>query len=635
MSAGNKRFDVGILTVIKVELDAVKLALGINGLSEKIRTDGNIYFPVQVYSQNHNSNLSVIVGCIGNATNSEAAAATKAMRLHFNPAMMILVGIAGGWKEKHLRIGDVVIPRDILDMSGDEISHGEHIPRIKMCQPKPQVGQMLVNFDFNLNEFQAKVASLFGPPIVPPADKKALYEASVTYEPKVVDCVLATSNSLVKDENHFKTLAEFHPSVGAVEMEAGGFARACDTGARSIPWLVIRGISDHANELKDDNFHRLASIGAATYLHCFLTSGIDLHVVEHELVGNSGPISKTGLKETSLDGGGAIATNPTFLLLSDQLEKLSESISNTVREKIKSWQNAKMAGHGAESIADITKLKQSAEWVSMKPEVKSAVIKIETQINLAINKDPKKAATILEEAKKLFPQGNYNLQEAQIANRYGQAKQALSMIATPADIDEWNYRMAVLLQEGDFNEAITEYEKKPFKITSNDESVRIYALCLLCKGNVQKALDVIEPAVSRHPDWPYLSLAYAVILCASAVSPAVIHQFDPNHPMPINLDFILRTESSLTNLLEAEKKFDWLMKVPDFDKPMISLLQGWKLAAIGYHFGRQIDARQYCAELMAADPTHQYALQWNVNRGFNIEDAGSVDALLRKAGVEL
>jgi hypothetical protein len=43
-----------------------------------------------------------------------------------------------------------------------------------------------------------------------------------------------------------------------------------------MPWLVIRGISDFGDELKDDRFHGFASCAAAAVLHDFVAHGLDL-----------------------------------------------------------------------------------------------------------------------------------------------------------------------------------------------------------------------------------------------------------------------------------------------------------------------------------------------------------------------
>src|SRR4029078_7216420 len=57
-------------------------------------------------------------------------------------------------------------------------------------------------------------------------------------------------------------------------VDAPGVVDGCRRGP--IPWLVIRGISDFGDELKDDRFHAFASCAAAAVLHDFLAHGLDL-----------------------------------------------------------------------------------------------------------------------------------------------------------------------------------------------------------------------------------------------------------------------------------------------------------------------------------------------------------------------
>jgi adenosylhomocysteine nucleosidase len=65
-------------------------------------------------------------------------------------------------------------------------------------------------------------------------------------------------------------LARYNDKILAVEMEAGGLSQFChDTTTHSgapLGWVVIRGISDHADAAKDDRFHDSAAVNAAQTL---------------------------------------------------------------------------------------------------------------------------------------------------------------------------------------------------------------------------------------------------------------------------------------------------------------------------------------------------------------------------------
>src|SRR5678815_5487340 len=44
----------------------------------------------------------------------------------------------------------------------------------------------------------------------------------------------------------------------------------------AVPWLIIRGISDFGDGLKDDRFHAFASCAAAAVLYDFIAHGLHL-----------------------------------------------------------------------------------------------------------------------------------------------------------------------------------------------------------------------------------------------------------------------------------------------------------------------------------------------------------------------
>ena len=65
-----------------------------------------------------------------------------------------------------------------------------------------------------------------------------------------------------------------HGRIEAGEMEATGLALTCER--HQIPWLVVRGISDFGDRLKNDMFHLFAAKMAAVATHNFIAYGLDL-----------------------------------------------------------------------------------------------------------------------------------------------------------------------------------------------------------------------------------------------------------------------------------------------------------------------------------------------------------------------
>jgi nucleoside phosphorylase len=86
---------------------------------------------------------------------------------------------------------------------------------------------------------------------------------------------LASGEKLLRDPSKLVELREgMHGRIEAGEMEAAGVVEACRR--KSVPWLVVRGISDFGDELKDDRFHGFAARAAAAVLVDFVAWGLDL-----------------------------------------------------------------------------------------------------------------------------------------------------------------------------------------------------------------------------------------------------------------------------------------------------------------------------------------------------------------------
>jgi hypothetical protein len=109
---------------------------------------------------------------------------------------------------------------------------------------------------------------------VAPAGQEAEFAAHVATSITVRRSTIASGEKLLRDPSKLHAVRRLHGKVEVGEMEAAGFVAACRIGA--VPWMVIRGISDFGDELKDDRFHELAACAASAVVHDFVTHGLDL-----------------------------------------------------------------------------------------------------------------------------------------------------------------------------------------------------------------------------------------------------------------------------------------------------------------------------------------------------------------------
>lgn len=79
------------------------------------------------------------------------------------------------------------------------------------------------------------------------------------------------SGRAVRSDNPFKDIQIPVRGAVAIDMEGDGFARVMETERfLGIEWLIVKGVSDYADQDKDDSYHIYASNAAAVYALCFI-----------------------------------------------------------------------------------------------------------------------------------------------------------------------------------------------------------------------------------------------------------------------------------------------------------------------------------------------------------------------------
>jgi nucleoside phosphorylase len=256
--------DIAIITVIKEELTAAKIAFGIEeDKAEDKRVHGFRYWEATACDAS-GRNLRVVLTMVGEARNLPCAIACARLFDAYKVGACILVGIAAGLAGK-VSLGDVVAAKLVLDYEGARM---EPKGPAKRPQPYPLetgISRDLVHFDPK-REWQTHFAQclsrLKDSGVVPTLDPQ--------WVPKYHTGVILAGEKLLADGRLPKMQMEYHEQVRAAEMEGSGFARACNEYA--VPWLVFRGVSDFGdtNKPNTENWKTTAALSAATAAVAFL-----------------------------------------------------------------------------------------------------------------------------------------------------------------------------------------------------------------------------------------------------------------------------------------------------------------------------------------------------------------------------
>jgi nucleoside phosphorylase len=269
--------EVVILTVIQAELDAARRVLQIEDASREKDPDGTVYYRGAVHSALADRDYAIALTCIGGAGNPGAAAATTGAIAKYHPRAVLLMGIAAGVRDK-IRIGEVVL--------SDRVVAYEPAALIRSAsgtkeQPRPEIDRAPHTMIQDVVNYQASPARLGeafvrAGGVIPAASvgRDEEFRVHVASAITARQGTIASGEKLLRDPAKLLAVREQHGKIEAGEMEAAGVVDACRRGP--VPWLVVRGISDFGDELKDDRFHAFASCAAAAVLLDFVAHGLDL-----------------------------------------------------------------------------------------------------------------------------------------------------------------------------------------------------------------------------------------------------------------------------------------------------------------------------------------------------------------------
>lgn len=274
--------DVVVLTVIPAELRALQDALGLDPARRERSEHGSVFQRTSLPSELLGRSLNLVLGCVGEAGNAPAASAATEMIATHHPRAVLLMGIAAGLREK-TRIGEVVLSDRVVAYEPAALvrtADGRSV-----TQPRPEIERaphaILQDVTFYRPDAR-RLRSAFkkaggAVPEAKDETQRSLFEKHVATGVTARTATIASGEKLLRDPERFRALRELHGKVEVGEMEAAGLVDACRRA--SLPWLVVRGISDFGDDFKDDAFHGFAAMTAAVVLVDFLRHGYSLGAV--------------------------------------------------------------------------------------------------------------------------------------------------------------------------------------------------------------------------------------------------------------------------------------------------------------------------------------------------------------------
>jgi len=195
------------------------------------------------------------------------------------PRICIMTGICAG-DAQQVQLGDPVVAERTFTYDNGKFTTDEHGRRAHLhdtttYQPDAKILQFLGLFD----EWEPVVARLERP-------SPLLQQRNIVCHMKAM-----ASGNAVRTDNPFENVRIPVRGTVAIDMEGAAFGQVMSHHPQ-IPWLVVKGVCDYADRMKDDTFHRYAAHVSALYALSF----IQAYVTNKRLPRHDGlsPSSRTG-----------------------------------------------------------------------------------------------------------------------------------------------------------------------------------------------------------------------------------------------------------------------------------------------------------------------------------------------------
>lgn len=235
------------VTALTEERDALLALLENPRLSDGEQQNSNTYHEAALSNERWSSGrISVAVLCLAGMGRVKAAVQTTNAINDLQPEIVLLVGIAGGVRKTVSDLGDVIVGEQIVDYEQQKIDDGADPIRFDVYRG-----------DRSLLKVAQEVADQWTPAM----------ELERAVNVKIGP--IASGDKVVASAPHMERLLKQWPKLLGVEMEAGGVAAAAWFATSRPRFLMIRGVSDFADQEKNtqavDRVRPLACASAALF----------------------------------------------------------------------------------------------------------------------------------------------------------------------------------------------------------------------------------------------------------------------------------------------------------------------------------------------------------------------------------
>ena len=327
-----------------------------------------------------------------------------------------------------------------------------------------------------------------------------------------------------------------------------------------------------------------------------------------------GPTIDKGETKVLVQGASVLVES----VISSQLSIYADSLSTEIDDKLERIRKLYRKGCRREAYTDLVGIRESSSWTILENSLKAKILRVQAGYRLDMYADIAGARELADEAIALQPDGNETLVRAFITYYVDGPLAALTLVESPKETGTLNARVAFLLELGRSSDALKEI-KDAKEALQDLETRRLHALALLASRDLDEARNVINGALEIEPTWEFLRFTSAVIDYFSCIAPTSLPGTLVYWPEPPSWAIIRNDDKTRARLKRAEQTFQALFDSTEKGEDWQRVLGIWRLACIANDSSRQVEARDFCRELLAGDPTDFRAFAWAQVRNLDVD----------------
>ena len=247
--------DVVVITALSEEKQALKSCFGID--FETVVKHG-IHYNVGTIKYKDRAINVATVQPIDMGPIPAAVIATRSI-IEWQPFIIAMTGICAGMKSL-TKMGDIIVASQVFDHTAGTYKNGSITPFQQSIGQDQWVLQFIQSIMDNEKEIEEISSSH-------PRPAKDHGKTNIHIGP------MASGSFVVKDSSYMESLLDKTSKLYGIDMESYGVASAakiCSSAFDNVVWLVTKGVADHADNKKKDDWHSYCAFASAKFLMIML-----------------------------------------------------------------------------------------------------------------------------------------------------------------------------------------------------------------------------------------------------------------------------------------------------------------------------------------------------------------------------